>query len=184
MVMSPRNPVLGPCGFLPWFSTRSVVKSGQTVPLEMRTSELMGVPPLIPVMSSTVGASPRFAQSGTHPVAVGPPRASSRIMAFALIVFLPAGVGNTVCTLDMPLPSALYDPRRDEQQQLVVRAGHEAVAEQVTQDRHVAQEGRRALRGLLVALVDAADDRRGPVPHEHLGLRGLRVDGRDPVDQV
>jgi hypothetical protein len=84
MVKSPRNPVVSPAGFFPWFSTRRGTKSGHTTPFEMRTSEVIGAPLLMAVIKSTVGASPRFAQSGTHAAAVVP--ASSRMIAFALIL--------------------------------------------------------------------------------------------------
>src|SRR5712691_12795011 len=121
MVMSPRKPGLGPDGFLPWFSTRKLVKSGHTTPLERRTSELSGVPALIAVIRSTVVESPRFAQSGTHPIAVKAPIASDMMKAFALIAFLPGRIGICVSTADIGCPPlALDDPRGDEEEQLVV----------------------------------------------------------------
>src|SRR6266545_3009121 len=182
MTMSPRKPVPLTSGFLGWFSTRRDAKSGQTLPVEMRTSDVSGVPLLIPVMSRISGESPCFAQSGTHPLAASAP--STNTMAFALITFLPDRIGNFESLARITLAPVLDDTRRNEQEQLVVRARDEPIAEQVAQDRHTSQEWGHLLGGLLVALVDAADDGRGPVAHEHLRLRGLRVDGRNAVHEV
>ena len=63
-----------------------MVQSGQTVPVEIRTSEVMGVPSLIPVMRRTSGDSPCLAQSGTHPLAASAP--STNTTPFALIALL------------------------------------------------------------------------------------------------
>src|SRR5258708_37212461 len=182
MTMSPRKPVPLTSGFLGWFSTRRDAKSGQTLPFEMRTSDVSGFPPLIPVMSRTSGESPCFAPSGTHPLAASAP--STNTMAFALITFFSDRIESVESSVRINLASVLDDPRRNEQEQLVVRARDEPIAEQVAQDGHTSQEWRHLLGRLLVALVDAADDGRGAVAHEHLRLRRLRIDRRNAVHEV
>src|SRR6185503_15441705 len=109
-----------------WFSTRRSTKSGQTPPDEILTSESIGAPLLIPVMRSVLGESPCSAQSGTHPLMASAPRANTT--AIALIRFLPDRIGNVESFASTWLPPVLDDPRRDEQQQLVVRAGDEPIA--------------------------------------------------------
>ena len=97
MVKSWRKPVTVTSGFLKWFSTRRGIASGQTPPVEIWTSESSTFPLLTDVISSTTGASPFLAQSGTHPV---PLRAPSTIpimvtIAFALIFSSPIASGST-----------------------------------------------------------------------------------------
>src|SRR5260221_14457664 len=179
MTLSDRNEVSVFSGFFLWFSTRRDAKSGQTLPVEIRTSELSGDPSLIAVMSRISGESPCFAQSGTHELTASAP--STNTMAFALITFLPDRIGSIESLARITLTSVLDDARRNEQEQLVVRARDEPIAEQVAQDGHTPQERCHLLGRLLVALVDAADDGGGPVAHEHLRLRGLRVDRRNAV---
>src|SRR5712664_1444710 len=134
MTMSPRKPVPLTRGFLGWFSTRRDAKSGQTLPVEMRTSDVRGFPLSIAVMSRISGESPCLAQSGTHPLAASAP--STNTMAFALITFLSDRIGNVESSARIDLASVLDDPRRNEQEQLVVGARDEAIAEQVAQDGH------------------------------------------------
>src|SRR6266545_4348625 len=116
MTMSPRKPVPLTSGFLGWFSTRRDAKSGQTLPVEMRTSEVSGVPSLIAVMSRISGESPCFAQSGTHPLAASAP--STNTTAFALITFLPDRIGSVESLACITLASVLDDAGRNEQEQL------------------------------------------------------------------
>src|SRR5688572_13100406 len=121
------------------------------------------------------------AHSGVHPkLATATPATTA---AFTHLMTFPPPL-TTLSGAFRFMPSALDDAGRDEQQQLVVGVGDEAIAEQRAQDRQAGQERRASLRGLLVRLVDAADDRRRPVPYQHLGLRGLGVDRGDAVHQV
>src|SRR6266545_5549078 len=141
--MSSRYPAVGALGFLAWFSTRTGTTSGQmllSVRFACRTSDSRTFPWLTAVRSRTRVALPSSAWLVEQPATTRPPRTRTGMtfitLLHAAVVARWRGSGK-----HMALP--LGDPRRDEQQQLIVGAGREAVAEQVAQDRDLAQEGRR-----------------------------------------
>src|ERR1700693_4545461 len=67
-------------------------------------------------------------------------------------------------------PSRPNDPRRDEDQELVVLFRARLVAEQVSEDRDLPETRDHVVLVLVVQLEDASDDRRAAVSHEDLAL--------------
>src|SRR5687767_3044626 len=83
------------------------------------------------------------------------------------------------------LPSSTLDnPRRDENEQFSARVGDGVPPEQPSEERQPAQAGRLVVRRLLVAHVDAADDGRLTIAHQHLGVGALRVDRRNVANRA
>ncbi len=74
-------------GFLKWFSSRTLTRSGQTAPLEISTSEESGDPSLMAVINRTTSPLP-FAQSGVHPPIVRAPSARTAQTLTAFMAFL------------------------------------------------------------------------------------------------
>src|SRR5262249_54192019 len=76
-----------------------------------------------------------------------------------------------------------HDPGREEDQQLPALVGDAVSLEQPAEQRDPVETRRPLLIRLFAAHVDAADDGRVAVAHEHLRDGALRVDRRDVVDR-
>src|SRR5262249_51446085 len=87
------------------------------------------------------------------------------------------------CFLLTRLPRLrLYDSRRDEEDQLLVRAVHRLVFEQVAQPRNASEQGHLLVVDGIAGLDHAADDHGSAIGDQHLRCRLLGHQGGVAID--
>src|SRR5882762_11207839 len=80
----------------------------------------------------------------------------------------PVGPGSRRYLALQNRPLGLNDPRSDEENQFLVRGGNRAALEQVTQQRHIAEQRHLAHIDGVVGLDDATNHHRSAIGHQHL----------------